>query len=223
MHIAEVAERMEQQYGQLTMTVLKPEQNTAEAVMALRASFLRRKLAPAGIWTVETGTKFLGLHLNILSPKPLHTKIKRCESYSEILRESGRAAAAYIAKRSGMPAREQYSGELWGSFGQIGQILVNQNSAPVVQAAAIEIQLSGGVAMDRKQNGGIEYRTEQEEARGWREGEKHNGRQVWWCLDGSGEYTYKPPRQQHTKEERAAIMRRNLPNLYAAIGKAVTV
>lgn len=223
MHIAEVAERMEQQYGQLTMTVLKPEQNTAEAVMALRASFLRRKLAPAGIWTVETGTKFLGLHLNILSPKPLHTKIKRCESYSEILRESGRAAAAYIAKRSGMPAREQYSGELWGSFGQIGQILVNQNSAPVVQAASVEVALSGGVSVDRlSANSESEYRTDQDEARGWREGEQFQGRRVWWCLDGSGEYTYKPPRPQLTREERAAIMRRNLPNLYAAIGKAVT-
>lgn len=220
MHIAEVAERIEQQYGQLTMTVLKPEQNTAEAVMALRASFLRRKLAPAGIWTVETGTKFLGLHLNILSPEPLHTRIKRCESYSEILRESGRTAAAYIAKRSGMPAREQYSGELWGSFGQIGQLLVNQNNVPVVQAASVEVALSGGVSMSVLYEG--EYRTDEEERRGWREDATlWNGRRVWWCMDGSGEYTYKPPRPQMTKEERAAIMRRHLPNLYAAVGRVV--
>lgn len=215
-----MAEKIEQQYGQLTMTVLKPEQNTAEAVRALRASFLRRALAPAGIWTVETGTQFAGLHVNILSPKPLPVRWRNCETYSELLRTTARDAAAYIAKRSGMPAREQFEGRLWGSFGQVVALLSSQEALPVVQAAAIEIQLSGGVVMSREpMQGGIEYRTDQEEARGWKEGAPVGGRRVWFCQDGSGEYTWLLPRQQHTKEERAAIMRAHLPNLYAAVGR----
>ncbi|MDO9011342.1 MAG: hypothetical protein Q7U78_05980 [Gallionella sp.] len=203
------------------MTVLKPEQNTAEAVRALRASFLRRALAPAGIWTVETGTQFAGLHVNIISPKPLPARWRNCETYSELLRTTARDAAAYIAKRSGMPAVEQYGGRLYGSWGRVSDLLSSPEALPVVQAAAIEIQLSGGVAVDRlTASSSAEFRTDQEEARGWREKVAKDGRRVWVCLDGSSEYTYKPPRPQMTKEERAAIMRRHLPNLYAAVGKS---
>jgi hypothetical protein len=140
--IAGIAEQIEAEYGQLTLTVLKPEQNTAAALKAVHASFMRRALAPAGIWTVETGELFAGLHLNIISPKPAAARWK-CESYSELLKTTARDAAAYIAKRKGMPLPEQYPGRLYGSWGQIGAMLASQEMPTIVQGAAIEASLNG--------------------------------------------------------------------------------
>lgn len=141
--IGDIAEQIEQQHGQLTITVLKPQQNTAEAIKALHASFMRRCLAPAGIWTVEKGEQFGRLHLNILSPKPLPAKWRNVESYSELVNATARDAAAYIAKRAGMPDEQQYRGRLYGSWGQPGTILATQERFPVVQAAALELVLAG--------------------------------------------------------------------------------
>lgn len=141
--IGDIAEKLEQQYGELTLTVLKPAMNTPEAIKALHSSFMRRALAPAGIWTVETGEMFRKLHLNILSPKPLPAKWRGIESYSELVRATARDAAAYITKRKGMPEQQQYSGRLYGCWGQVGEILATQERHPVVQAAALEVVLSG--------------------------------------------------------------------------------
>jgi len=220
--IAGVAEKLEQQYGALTMTVLRPEQNTAAAVKAVHASFMRRALAPAGIWTVEQGTLFGGLHLNILSPQPLPAKWKG-QCYSETLRITARDAAAYISKREGMPTPEQYAGRLFGTFGKIGEILATQEYAPVVQAAALEVAMGGGVRDTAATiEGGIdmEYRTDAEEAEGWEEGKTVNGRRVWYSKKNPLKWTWKPPRQNHSKEVRAEIMRAHLPKLYEAVGKS---
>lgn len=221
MRIAGVAERIEQQYGTLSMTVIKPEQNTEAAIRAVKASFLRRKLAPAGIWTVETGTLFDGLHLNVLSPQPLHVRLKKSESYSEILRTTARDAAAYIAKRSGMPSRERYGGELWGSFGtfgKVGELFAGEGVPPVVQAAAVEVAISPRRA-EPVIAGGVDYRSAAEEAEGWVEGAPVDGRRVWWSKADPTRYTWKPPYPEVSREQRAEVMRRNLKNLYAAVGK----
>lgn len=206
------------------MTVLRPEKNTAEAVKALRNSFLRRALAPAGIWTVETGTLFAGLHLNVLSPAPLHARWRNCETYSELLRTTARDAAAYIAKRSGMPPLEQFDGRLYGAFGHIGEFLKSEQALPVVRAAAFEHDLSEGSSsegssVERVLEGDAMYRADSEEGRGWKEGNPVGGRRIWYCTDGSNDYTWKPPRPILTAEERAAVMRKHLPNLYAIVGK----
>src|SRR3990172_8609312 len=108
--IGDIAAQIEQQHGPLVLTVLKPEQNTPAAIKALHASFMRRALAPAGVWTVETGEQFRKLHLNILSPKPLPAKWRGCRTYSELLQTTARDAAAYLAKRAGMPEEQQYKG-----------------------------------------------------------------------------------------------------------------
>lgn len=184
MQIAGMAEALGEQWGQLTMTVIKPESNTAAAVKAVHASFMRRALAPAGIWTVETGELFGGLHLNILSPKPMAARWRGCETYSELLRTTARDAGAYIAKREGIPSAEQYPGRLYGSFGQIGEILATQERMPILQAAAIEVAMGGGKGAEVNPPLKLEGRT-----------------------------------RETTKEERAEIMRRHLPNLYAAMGK----
>jgi hypothetical protein len=49
-----------------------------------------------------------------------------------------------MAKRTGIPAREQYTGKLYGSWGMIGAILCSADMPPIVQGAAIEAAMSGG-------------------------------------------------------------------------------
>lgn len=159
--IGDIAEKLEERYGPLTLTVLKPEENTAKALKAVHASFMRRCLAPAGIWTVESGEMFRRLHLNVISPKPIPAKWRNCETYSELLTTTARDAAAYIAKRRGMPDEIQYQGRLYGSWGQVGEILATQERYPVLQAATLEVQLSGG-QVEAPEPIGREARTKEE-------------------------------------------------------------
>lgn len=220
--IGDVAEAIEREHGQLTMTVLKPIDNTAAEIKRLHARFMRRSLAPAGIWTVEKGEQFGRLHLNYISPKPIPDKWKRCETYTELLEVTARDAAAYITKRSGMPDKKQYAGRLYGSWGKVGEILVSKEmieAAPIVTAATMEAALSGKVGEKMKIDG-IEYRTAEEERKGWKEGAPVEGRRVWWTLDGK-EWTYKPPAPKG--EDYKAIGRKHLPELYAALRKTVQV
>lgn len=215
--IAGVAEAIEQQYGPLTMTVIKPHDNTAAAVKAVHASFMRRALAPAGIWTIETGELFGGLHLNILSPRPQEARWRGCDTYSELLRTTARDAGAYIAKRSGMPPVEQYPGRLYGSFGQIGEILATQERVPVVQAAMLEVVISAARGAEPMPDKRVFARE-----------------QDWSRLDKSKPTFYNPefPHECNpplllesgtapasTLEQRRELMRKHLPNLYAAIGR----
>jgi len=219
--IADAADRLEQQHGQLSLTVLVPAKNTQDEIKRLRASFLRRAVAPSGIWTVETGEKFGGLHLNILSPKPAPARWRAASTYSELVRCTAREAAAYIAKRSGMPPIEQYIGNLYGTFGQLFTLLSSGLMPPVVQAAAIEITLTGVIKMHKAPNpiDHIEYRTPEEEKIGWDEMTLVNGVPCWYSKKDKTIWTTKPPRQKHSVEVRREIMRQHLPNIYAAISK----
>jgi hypothetical protein len=113
------------------------------AIKALRASIIRRGIAPAGLWTVETGTKFGALHLNILSPKPHPLKIPYARTYSERIQACTRVAAAYISKQTGMPTPQQYAGHLYGTWGRIHDILTAPDAPPLVQGAALEHILTG--------------------------------------------------------------------------------
>lgn len=218
--IAGVAESIEANYGQLTLTTIKPAQNSEEAIKALRASFMRRALAPAGIWTVETGELFSGLHLNVLSPKPLPAQWRKCETYSELVQTTARDAAAYISKRSGMPPLDQYKGRMYGSWGRVGEILLSEQVAPVVQAAAVELTLSGGTMSGEKQLG-AEYLRVADSVKGWSEGEDRHGRKVWFNK-ADGHMVRRDPhfdKPERTKAEMAELARRHLPNVYAALGK----
>jgi hypothetical protein len=138
-----MADKLEKQHGPLSLTVLVPEKNTQDEIKRLRASFIRRAISPAGIWTVETGTHFAGLHLNILSPAPAPSKYRKCKTYSELIRTTSRDAAAYISKQSGMPALKQYAGNLFGGFGQFINFCVADDAPATVQAAALEVVISG--------------------------------------------------------------------------------
>lgn len=213
--IADKAEALERDHGQLTLTVLRPALNTQDEIRRLRGSFLRRALAPAGIWTVETGSQFAGLHLNIISPLPAPAKWRNCETYSELIQTTARDAAAYISKRSGMPPREQYEGRLYGCFGQISNIIVSQRVAPIVAAAAVEMALSGGSLHESPPPPDLSKDNPTNNPDGWVCDEAHYDRARPYAYYPNAPEKSNPPykRKERSLEEYRAIMRRHLPNL----------
>lgn len=136
--IADTAEKMEAMGEPLHLTVIRPPANTAESLRATRAAIFRAGLAKMGIWTVETGGQFAGLHLNVLSTAPKVPPSFRGLTWSEAINTSARVAAAYITKQSGMPPASQYSGRLYGTFGNLKDLFVRDDMPLLIQAAAIE-------------------------------------------------------------------------------------
>lgn len=206
--LATMAEKLEKEFGQLSLTVLCPEKNTPDEIKRLRASFVRRAIAPAGLWTIETGRQFAGLHINILSPTPALKRWKKAASYSELVLTTAREAAAYISKRSGMPPIEQYSGKLYGSFGQLFQYLINEKATAEVQAAAIEVSLSGE---NYKMPKNKIFSREQDWSR------LNHGRPTFYNPDFPNDCNPPLKEIESTREQRLEIMRKHLPNLNAAI------
>jgi hypothetical protein len=191
--VADRAEYLEQRQGKLALAVARPSSNTRSEIKHLRDKLIRAKLAPAGIWTIETGELYVGLHLNILLPAREMYKFEKHAEYTEIIRTSARAAAAYICKRTGMPTHEQYSGRLQGEWGSLVQHLMSSNNieAAPSQAAALNMILNGHRSIADY------YKTDAEMAL--------KAKAIW------------KENREKTRDEYAAIMRRNLPALYAAM------
>lgn len=139
---SEKAEKLDQSFDQLYLSVIIPETKTAAALQRIRAAILRRAFAPAGIWSVETGEKLGGLHLNIIAPAPVRDGLADCRTWAEALTTGARAAAAYINKPSGYPERAEYSGHLNGSWSRVPDFFTGRGIAPVVAAASAEAALS---------------------------------------------------------------------------------
>lgn len=222
--LANYAEHMEKQHGQLTLTVLCPDKNSQQEINRLRASFVRRSLAPAGIWTVETGSQFNGLHLNILSPRPAPARWRDCKTYSELVQTTSREAAAYIAKRSGMPQPEQYAGRLMGTFGQLFTFLASDQVPPTVQAAAIELTLSGkGDTMTKAELDKPKSTPANDPANWYEDAASYDpNKPSGYCPNNPEESNPPWRRRALSLDERREIMRRHLPGIYAAIGKNLT-
>jgi len=77
-----IAEKLESRFGTLTMTVVKPDENTAAAIKSLHSKFMRRCLDAkdrelAGIWTIERGEQFGRLHVNYLTSEAFAEKSGR--------------------------------------------------------------------------------------------------------------------------------------------------
>lgn len=140
--MADRAEGLASQFDTLFLSVLVPVDKTEASIQRIRAALLRRAFAPAGIWSVETGGKMGGLHLNIIAPAPIDRELRDCRSWSAALTTTARAAAAYINKREGFPSRTEYSGHLAGSWTKIADLCTDSHMCPTVQAAAVEAALS---------------------------------------------------------------------------------
>lgn len=135
-------EELQNQFDTLFLSVLKPVDSTAAAIQRIRAAILRKAFAPAGIWSVEQGEKLGRLHLNILAPAPAPDTLRDCETWSQAINTSGRAAAAYINKREGFPSQQTYSGNLTGSWSKIPDFFTVRHMPPTVMAASAEAALS---------------------------------------------------------------------------------
>ena len=140
--IAWRGELLQNQFDTLFLSVLKPVEKTQSAIQRVRAALLRSAFAPAGLWSVEEGEKAGGLHLNIIAPSPVDKLFRDCETWSQALTTSGRAAAAYINKRSGFPDPATYSGNLTGSWSRIPDLFTSRHMPPTIAAASAEAALS---------------------------------------------------------------------------------
>jgi len=140
--IADKAEILDNTFDQLYLSVIKPHDKTAAALQRIRAAILRRGFTSAGLWSIETGAKLGGLHLNIIAPAPVAPLLRGCETWAEVITTSGRAAAAYINKPSGFPERAEYGGNLTGSWSTIPGFFTGRQLPATVQAASIEAALS---------------------------------------------------------------------------------
>jgi hypothetical protein len=113
------------------------------------------KPGTGGLWSVETGGKVKGLHVNLL--------IEGQQSFSatDIATIDGRAGvdfwakqidptelrnlAAYIVKREGRPSTADYAGRqygTWGTWNSARQIAQAMTRSPVVRAAAHQIEIN---------------------------------------------------------------------------------
>lgn len=191
--LADRAAEIEKRHGKLCLAVARPAENSARAIRALRDRIVRAKLAPAGIWTIETGEQFAGLHLNILLPAKASTGIARHAEYVELVRESSRAAAAYIAKRTGMPSTAQFDGRLLGGWGTVSSMIMRNES---LQCAAPRAALVNWSLMDETQRAHA--------LKGW-------------CEVPGGYVKGEPARPELSREEYAEIARRNLGKIYATL------
>jgi hypothetical protein len=173
-----------------------PQFNTESEMKKLRDCILRKKLAPAGLWTIETGELFAGLHLNLIVPKSALQGKTEQFSYQEEIRSSVRAVASYIMKRTGIPAPEQYGGRLMGEWGTIAQMVMASadKQTACVQACMVERTLT-----QRWQHHGITHFTQTK---------------VLQIAE------WEPPVREKSREEYAEIARRNLSNIYATIARS---
>lgn len=134
---ADKAQKMAFEHGQLWLSVFTPHQNQAQEIRRIRAALLRKGFANKGMWSVETGEKFGGLHLNTITTRPTFSQINNADTHIERIATTARAAAAYITKQKGMPSTTQFSGKLLGWWGQAGQFATTQDAPPIIQAAAL--------------------------------------------------------------------------------------
>lgn len=114
----------------------------------------RLKPGYGGLWSVEAGTKMGGMHINLLfeSQHELFahdlaetSPIRDAEYWAKTVPAADiRNVAAYINKRTGMPYRMDYSGNLygtWGTWRSARQVAQQQRIAPLLAAAGLEVEL----------------------------------------------------------------------------------
>lgn len=90
------------------------------------------------IWTIEQSRKTGALHCNIITPASASGTTPHATQWNQLIAGDVRAVGAYIAKQSQMPREEDYKGRLYGTAGQLWQILTSQTLSPVAAAAAAQ-------------------------------------------------------------------------------------
>jgi hypothetical protein len=192
---ADRAKDLEARHGKLIFARAKPEANNESAMRRLRDHVMRQKLAPAGLWSIESGELFAGLHLNILAPESVFKRGSPYIEYAEVVRSSARAVGAYMVKPSGMPPIEQYSGRLIGEWGTFTQMLMRSRDQSTITARAAMVERTLWQPWTHR---GVTHFTKSLEL---------------------VEVDEPVQQQEKTREEYAEIARRNLSNIYATIAR----
>jgi hypothetical protein len=121
----------------------------AAGLRAVRDDWLRAAAPIGAVWTVEQSQKNLALHLNVITPTGVNHETMAANHWQQIIRGDVRAVGAYIAKRSQMPRPTDYGGKLYGTAGQLWQILSQARTHPAIQAAATQFALNSHAMQDR--------------------------------------------------------------------------
>jgi hypothetical protein len=136
--IATAAERLGGIAGPLDWTTLQPTSTSFAAIANAREEFLRKTAPPGAIWTIEQAPTTRNLHINILTPSIEPPDLKHAHAFHVRAITDPRRVAAYISKREQMPAKEDYSGRLYGTAGPLWQWLSGRGQQPLIQGAAIQ-------------------------------------------------------------------------------------
>lgn len=218
--IADVAENRLARNHYLTFLVLKTNEPVTLATDRERLIRSVSNLSSGGLWTIEAGEQFRGLHINLLVASETPLKIARIrkawgelgevwaepvfgwrEYWNEVkpllpnlghhhssepifknqliniyerngdkfsnnaaagLEETGNAArniAAYISKRAGQPTKAEYSGRIYGTWGNarnkpaaVNEILISenmQNSKPLIAGLALTTAAADNGLIDK--------------------------------------------------------------------------
>lgn len=136
-HIADKAAFIAKMHGDLYLSVITPHENTEAAIKQARKHLIRNQGSRAGLWTVEQGSMFGALHINLLTPYATEYTPPKCDLWEDARPADARRVAAYISKREGMPCTEVYKGNLYGTWSRVASFLATDKQLPIIQGAAL--------------------------------------------------------------------------------------
>ena len=147
--IANAVEKLEAICGKLTWHILYPHGGQANEANKAKLQFLKAAKAEGAIWTIEQSKKNNNFHVNIITPECQTPELRKAHVWHQQLDGNVRNVGAYIAKRSQMPTREAYDGKLFGTAGNLWQILSQAKEMPIVQAAAAQYAIDSHAMINR--------------------------------------------------------------------------
>lgn len=201
--IANAVEKLFGLRGILRWTILYAGSSEQTSIAKIRDNWLRAAAPDGAVWTIEQSRKNQNFHCNIITPAESHHVPATIQNWSQIITGDVRAVGAYIAKPSQMPQKEAYTGKLYGTAGQIWQILAGQTLSPVIAATAAQNLIDKAAGIERS---GVEK---------GRTGEQN--RAVWALQEA-----FRPKQPEVSQEEYRAIAARWLPDLLETIKKQGT-
>lgn len=147
-NVANAVERLKHLCGDLQWNILYPDPKVDKGAGTIKTAWLRAAKPDGAVWTIEKSLETQALHINIITPAKQSASIKHAHCWTSLIHGDVRNVGAYIAKRSQMPTVSDYSGKLWGTAGNLWQLLVDQKEAPVVAAAAAQYALNSQAMLD---------------------------------------------------------------------------
>lgn len=144
---ADKAQRLFPNIANLYLIRITPDESTASEIIRLKAAAQRQLKGKPALWTIEQGQMTNKLHLNMIAELPAPRIFKAASHYVTAPIKNLREAAAYILKKDQYPSQDSYSGRQHGTFNTVGNILLEAKTTPIVQAAAIDLELYKSAAL----------------------------------------------------------------------------